>query len=249
GQLPAAVAWLGAVCYLFQIYFDFSGYSDMAIGLARMFGFRFPENFAYPYIASSVTEFWRRWHISLSTWFRDYLYIPLGGSRRGLGRTGMNLLTVFILCGLWHGASWAFLVWGLFHGLFLVLERVGLGRLLEKIPSPFRRSYTLLAGMTGLGVFQSESFGQALGDLGGMAGLSAGPHVLRDYLNRELVLTLLIAAVACFPVWPMLRGAWGRARESSGAFRPAAAELAGAAAVAFLFIAAVLQLTAGTYNP
>jgi alginate O-acetyltransferase complex protein AlgI len=248
-QLAPSAAWLGVVCYTLHIYFDFSGYSDMAIGLGRLFGFELCENFRYPYAATSVTDFWRRWHISLSTWFRDYLYIPLGGNRRGPWRTCFNLCVVFALCGLWHGASWAFLVWGLFHGLFLVLERVGLGRLLEKIPTPFRRGYTLLAVMAGWVFFKSESFGQALAYLGAMAGLSAGPHVLRDYLNRELVLTLLVAAVACFPVWRVLRGAWGRARESSGAFRPAAAELAGAAAVAFLFVAAVLQLTAGTYNP
>ena len=122
-------AWLGIVCYTLQIYFDFSGYSDMAIGLGRMFGFRFPENFRCPYIADTVQEFWRRWHISLSTWFRDYLYIPLGGNRVSPARTYLNLVTVFFLCGLWHGASWNFVVWGLFHGAFLVLERLGLARL------------------------------------------------------------------------------------------------------------------------
>ena len=122
-QLSAAHAWLGVVCYTLQIYFDFSGYSDMAIGLGRMFGFRFPENFRWPYIADSVQEFWRRWHMSLSTWFRDYLYVPLGGNRVSPGRTYVNLVTVFFLCGLWHGASWNFVIWGLWHGAFLVIER------------------------------------------------------------------------------------------------------------------------------
>ena len=123
-ELSAAHAWLGIICYTLQIYFDFSGYSDMAIGLGRMFGFRFPENFRWPYIASSVQAFWRRWHISLSTWFRDYLYIPLGGNRVSAARRYVNLVVVFFLCGLWHGASCNFVIWGLWHGMFLVVERV-----------------------------------------------------------------------------------------------------------------------------
>jgi len=122
-QLSPEIAWLGLICYTLQIYFDFSGYSDMAIGLGRMFGFDFPENFNYPYISRSIREFWRRWHLSLSGWFRDYLYIPLGGSHGGEAKTYRNLFTVFVLCGLWHGASWNFLIWGLFHGMFLALER------------------------------------------------------------------------------------------------------------------------------
>ena len=120
-ELSAAAAWSGVIAYALQIYFDFSGYSDMAIGLGRIFGFRFPENFDYPYVARSVREFWRRWHMTLSRFFRDYLYIPLGGSRHGPARTALNLLIVFALCGLWHGASWNFLAWGIFHGMFLSL--------------------------------------------------------------------------------------------------------------------------------
>jgi alginate O-acetyltransferase complex protein AlgI len=123
-ELSTGHAWLGITCYTIQIYFDFSGYSDMAIGLGRMFGFRFPENFRWPYVATSVTAFWRRWHISLSTWFRDYVYIPLGGNRVSPARRYRNLVTVFFLCGLWHGASWNFVIWGLWHGAFLVIERV-----------------------------------------------------------------------------------------------------------------------------
>src|SRR5690606_30613218 len=137
-SLGTGTAWLGLACYTFQIYFDFSGYSDMAIGLGRIFGFHFPENFFYPYVATSVRDFWRRWHISLSTWFRDYLYIPLGGSHRGNARTAFNLLLVFFLCGLWHGASWNFVAWGLFHGFFLALERTPFGKLLERMPRPLR---------------------------------------------------------------------------------------------------------------
>ena len=133
GELTTPLAWLGLVCYTLQIYFDFSGYSDMAIGLMRMFGFRILENFNYPYVARSVREFWRRWHISLSNWFRDYLYVPLGGNRGGAVRAYRNLAIVFLLCGLWHGASWTFVLWGAWHGAFLVAERAGLDRVLGRI--------------------------------------------------------------------------------------------------------------------
>ena len=132
GSLNFGGAWAGLIAYALQIYFDFSGYSDMAIGLGKMLGFSFPENFRYPYVSLSVKEFWRRWHLSLSTWFRDYLYIPLGGSRRGRGRTLLNLLIVFALCGLWHGADWTFLLWGLWHGLFLCLERLSFMKKLQE---------------------------------------------------------------------------------------------------------------------
>ena len=135
-KLPCEVAWLGIIGYTIQIYFDFSGYSDMAIGLGKMLGFDFMENFNYPYIARSVREFWRRWHISLSTWFRDYLYIPLGGNRVSPLRLNTNLILVFFLCGLWHGADWTFVIWGLWHGLFLVLERYRFGRLVDSLGPP-----------------------------------------------------------------------------------------------------------------
>ena len=127
---PALEAWVGALAYALQLYFDFSGYSAMAVGLGMVFGFALPRNFRLPYASRSITEFWRRWHISLSTWFRDYLYIPLGGNRHGTARTYRNLVIVFLLCGLWHGAGWTFVLWGLWHGTFLVLERTGLGRIL-----------------------------------------------------------------------------------------------------------------------
>ncbi|MCR4830867.1 MAG: MBOAT family protein, partial [Pseudobutyrivibrio sp.] len=136
-QLDATVAWLGSICYTFQIYYDFSGYSDMAIGLGKMFGFDFKENFNHPYRADSVREFWRRWHISLSTWFRDYVYIPLGGSRCTLKKTCANIFIVFLLTGIWHGANWTFLVWGLVYGLLLINERVWFGKILEKNPIKF----------------------------------------------------------------------------------------------------------------
>ena len=161
------------ISYTLQIYFDFSGYSDMAIGLAAMFGFRFRENFNYPYTAQSITEFWRRWHISLSTWFRDYLYIPLGGNRCGQARLCFNMLIVFFLCGLWHGASWTFVLWGLYHGLFLAAERLLGGRRQEAGFSPWRWSYTLIAVMVGWIFFRADSLAGAGLMLQAMAGFGA----------------------------------------------------------------------------
>lgn len=143
GRTALSVHWIGIIAYALQIYFDFSGYSDMAIGLGKIFGFDFPENFNYPYISQSIQEFWRRWHMSLSSWFRDYVYIPLGGSRKGTLRTYRNLLIVFFLTGLWHGASFNFIVWGLIYAVFLILERMGLGKLLAKLPGILRHVYSL----------------------------------------------------------------------------------------------------------
>jgi len=155
-ELEPGVAWLGVVCFALQIYFDFAGYSDMAIGLGRCFGFDFPENFDWPYTSRSLREFWRRWHMSLSTFFRDYLYIPLGGNRRGATRTAVNLLLVFLLCGLWHGAAWMFVIWGLLHGFFLALERTGFGRVLSRAPAIVQQFYVLSVVIGAWGVFRAD---------------------------------------------------------------------------------------------
>lgn len=161
--LDTKTAWLGALAYCFQIYFDFSAYSDMAIGLARLFGFQLKENFNRPYAATSITDFWRRWHISLSTWFRDYLYIPLGGNRKGRWRTYLNLIIVFVLCGLWHGANWTFLVWGLYHGFFLVLERAAGGQAKTAIQWYWlKRLLTMTIIVFGWVLFRSGSLSEAL---------------------------------------------------------------------------------------
>ena len=161
--LNMPIAWLGAICYTLQIYFDFSGYSDMAIGLGRMFGFEFMENFNLPYISESITEFWRRWHISLSTWFKEYLYIPLGGNRKGKIRTYINLLIVFFATGIWHGASWNFVVWGLFNGFFLVIERIKLKELLDKNKLKFiNHIYALLVIIFGWVLFRADTLKSAL---------------------------------------------------------------------------------------
>lgn len=160
-DLTFATAWLGAIAYTLQIYFDFSGYSDMAIGIGLMLGFRYKENFNFPYRALSIQDFWRRWHISLSSWFRDYLYIPLGGSRKGESRTYLNLIIVFALCGLWHGANYTFLAWGLFHGLFLVLERTKFGKFIHGLSPFFKHGYVLLIVLLGWVLFRAESFSDA----------------------------------------------------------------------------------------
>lgn len=160
-QIDSNLAWVAAISYTLQIYFDFSAYSDMAIGLGKMFGFKIAENFNYPYIAQSIQDFWRRWHISLSQWFKDYLYIPLGGNRQGNVRTYANLIIVFVLCGLWHGASWSFIIWGLYHGLFLVLERLGLRQLLLSLPKFLRHIYTLLVVIFGWVFFRIEDISDA----------------------------------------------------------------------------------------
>ena len=157
-----ATLWIGIIAYSLQIYFDFSAYSDMAIGISRMFGFKILENFNYPYIAVSIQDFWRRWHISLSQWFRDYLYIPLGGSRVGKFRIYFNLIIVFFITGLWHGASWSFVVWGLYHGFFLILERLFLGNLLNKMHNSFRRIYVLLVVIFGWVFFRVENITDAI---------------------------------------------------------------------------------------
>ena len=185
GSLAAVTAWVGAAAYTLQIYFDFSAYSDMAIGLGRMFGFHFLENFNYPYIAVSVKDFWRRWHISLSSWFRDYVYIPLGGSRCKEGRVVLNLLAVWLLTGLWHGANWTFVLWGLWFFLLLMGERYLWGSLLEKLPSAVRHLYTMLAVMLSWVLFRAPDIGYAWRYLLSMLGGGNG------FLGRQGVYYLL----------------------------------------------------------
>jgi alginate O-acetyltransferase complex protein AlgI len=251
--VTCGVAWLGVICYTLHIYFDFSGYSDMAIGLGRMFGFHILENFDYPYIASSITEFWRRWHISLSRWFRDYLYIPLGGNRGSPGRTYLNLVTIFFLCGLWHGASWTFVVWGLFHGALLVVERLGLSRLLGAWPLAVRHAYTLLMVMVGWVLFRAETLGQAGSLLKAMAGFSGAGHgvPLQSYLDGMLVAAMVCGAIGATPILPALSRLLSSQRAATGRARALAAvgTLASDMAVVVMLLASALQVAAGTYNP
>lgn len=258
GRLTAGLAWLGIVCYALQIYFDFCGYSDMAIGLGRMFGFTFPENFRYPYAASSITDFWRRWHISLSSWFRDYLYVPLGGNRRGRARLYFNLVFVFFLCGLWHGASWNFIVWGVFHGAFLVLERLGLGKRVEAAPAPLRLGYVWLVVLVGWVFFRADTLPHALGYLRAMSGLGRSLGVAHDtalYWNRELMLAMAAGLVAIFPLRPVWQGLCDRLRGAVATRRPVALGVSAGLAVvdvaahAGLMFACVTLLAVGTHNP
>jgi alginate O-acetyltransferase complex protein AlgI len=249
-ELDAAHAWLAIVCYSLQIYFDFSGYSDMAIGLGRMFGFHFPENFRWPYVAQSIQEFWRRWHLSLSSWFRDYLYVPLGGSRVSSARMYRNLVTVFFLCGLWHGASWNFVIWGLFHGTFLVVERLGLADYLARTWRPLRHLYVLVTVMVGWVFFRAETLASSTTFLGAMFGLTqpiqATPFAMAFYLTPEVWLALIAGVVGSAPIMPAL----ARHRETtSGGWRSPGVDLAATAALLLVLSASILQMAARTYNP
>ncbi len=247
-DLTASLSWLGVFAYALQVYFDFSGYSDMAIGLARLFGFRFPENFDYPYIARSMTEFWRRWHLSLSRFFRDYLYLPLGGNRRGQWRTYSNLAIVFLLCGLWHGASWNFVIWGALHGAFLVLERLGFLRVLERAWSPLRHAYCLLVVLGTWVFFRAPTSSVAWSFLHAMVGLGKGSgEVFRalNYLDRERTLALAAGVIGATP----LAAGFGRFLRRPERGRLAWLELGKLAALLALFTASAMRLSSGTYNP
>jgi alginate O-acetyltransferase complex protein AlgI len=255
-DLTLATAWVGAVCYMLQIYCDFSGYSDMAIGLGTMFGFDFMENFNYPYVAQSIRDFWRRWHISLSSWFRDYLYIPLGGNRCSEKRNNFNLVIVFLLCGLWHGASWTFELWGLYHGAFIVLEHGQAGRSLDRIPRPLRHLYALVVVLVGWVLFRAPTFWVAIGYLCNMAGIRLGnvaPTPLIGLINHQSAYALIAGLVLATPVWPWVK-TWteGKLEKWPSAWSTAAQ---GVSAGAQLFVSLTLLiisaawLAGGTYNP
>jgi len=249
-ELTTPIAWLGLVCYTLQIYFDFSGYSDMAIGLMRMFGFRILENFNYPYVSRSIREFWRRWHISLSNWFRDYLYIPLGGNQRGERRAYSNLIVVFLLCGLWHGASWPFVLWGMWHGIFLVIERAGLDRLLRRL-GPLAHVYALLTVMGGWVLFRCEKLEQAVDYYAALVGVADGDPVRRplvEFLDPLVLLTLVIGVVFATPLARTL-GRWRDRVSGSGGVAAGLVLGLDTAWLAAVFLLASAFLAAGTYNP
>ncbi len=214
GRLDAGEAWLGLVCYSLQIYYDFAGYSNMAIGLGFVVGLALPRNFDLPYTAQSITEFWRRWHISLSRWFRDYLYIPLGGNRRGPLRTYANLAVVFLLCGLWHGASWNFVIWGAWYGAFLIVERAGLLGVLATLPRLLRNAYALVVVMLGWVWFRAETLPEAIDYFGALAGYGGNGAVdaelaglLTGYSGAVFVVAVILALTP--------RRAWARLRHAS----------------------------------
>lgn len=246
--LTTSEAWIGAVAYSLQIYFDFSAYSDMAIGLSIMFGFNTAENFNYPYIASSITDFWKRWHISLTAWFRNYVYIPLGGNREGAFRTYVNIMLVFILTGFWHGADWTFIAWGLFHGLFMVIERItGLGKEKSKVRI-IGNVYTLIIVIFGFVIFRSENLAQTMGFTTAMFGKFS--FRIRDALLQGSIkspiflITVASAAIACTPVIRMIRN-----KSKKDLKTAAALDIAGYAISLCLFALSLLALSMSTYNP
>jgi alginate O-acetyltransferase complex protein AlgI len=254
-QLSAPVAWLGILSYTIQIYFDFSGYSDMAVGLGKMFGFQFLENFQFPYTAQSIRDFWRRWHISLSTWFRDYVYIPLGGNRVSAARNHFNLVAVFFLCGLWHGANWTFVAWGLCHGIFLVLERTAWGAALDRLPRPLRHLYALFIVMMCWVLFRADSFSIAAGYF---AALFGAGHVIQAqpfqrYATNEVLWALASGAAFSLPLWDGIKNAGLRLSRLLPEKLHGACLGLGQAVELVLVIALLLisssWLAGGTYNP
>lgn len=256
--LDSRTAWLAAVCYLIQIYFDFSGYSDMAIGLGLCFGFHFKENFNYPYISSSIQEFWRRWHISLSTWFREYLYIPLGGNRKGKAKTYRNKLIVFFCTGLWHGANWTFIIWGLWHGFFIVAEDAakklfGLGKHGKNRRNPvetvLKHLYTLLVVLIGFVIFRADNMGQAFSMIAAMfSGICASAQtglLLAQCLTPLTMFALLLGLVGSTPVLPLV---CRKVEQQTGSVYVCLRVLSYAGALALLLVD-ILHLSAASYVP
>ena len=248
-DLTTPIAWIGIIAYSLQIYFDFSGYSDMAIGLGLMFGFKFLENFNYPYISKSIREFWRRWHISLSTWFRDYVYISLGGNRVSKPRVYLNLLIVFILTGFWHGASWNFLIWGLFHGGFLTLEHAGFSKILEKTKLPIQHLYVLFVVIVGWVFFRAENLPHALSYIKTMFNPATMPtthHQYAQFISSEVLLAFFIGIILATPVYPILREHVASIKSSQKAI---VADMAGLVFLLSLLGLSILKIASSTYDP
>ena len=240
-------AWIGSLAYMLQIYFDFAGYSNMAIGLAIAMGLKFPRNFNLPYSALSVADFWRRWHMSLTNWFRDYVYIPLGGNRRGHVRTAINLWTIFLLCGLWHGASWVFVIFGIHHGSFLVLERTPFGRWLKAGPRLLARAYVLLVVLTGFVWFRANSVDQALSLFGGLIGLNGVGTLSVTLVDALQPMTIAVMILG----WPL--ATFGLPRPGARRLAPAVRQLlygtGDSLVMLVLFALSVISVGAAAYSP
>ena len=246
-------AWLGAIAFMFQIYFDFSGYSDMAIGLGHIFGFTFPENFKYPYISKSITEFWRRWHITLSTWFREYLYIPLGGNRRGRTRQIWNLFVVWSLTGLWHGASWNFVLWGIYYFILLTIEKIFLGKKLEQLPGWLQHGYTCLIVLFGWVIFANEN----IADLGryfltmfGANGALYNQTAIYQWYTHIPLLVVLIIGSTKLPK-QLLRKGWTRLKliDAISSHQEQIRFVAASIFTVLVLYCSVAFLVSGSYNP
>lgn len=245
--ISMVTAWLGLLCFTLQLYFDFSAYSDMAIGLGRIMGFHFPENFIYPLSAVSITDFWHRWHISLSTWFRDYVYIPLGGNREGKAKHLRNMFIVWFLTGLWHGASVNFIIWGLYHGVLLALEKYVWGRGLKRLPAFLQHLYTLAAVVFGFGIFTFDDMDEMGRYFPALIGLAGHPLIGTDVLwyAGNYLPVLAAAVILSFPVYPRVRE---KVYGSGRAFRNSVL-LFGSALMLFGLILTVASLVRDTYNP
>lgn len=251
-QLSVVTAWLGILAFTFQIFFDFSGYSDMAIGLGRMMGFNFPENFDYPYMSHSISEFWRRWHMTLGSWFKSYIYIPLGGNRKGLGRTIFNLMVVWAVTGIWHGASWNFLLWGMYFGVLIVLERLFLGKWLEKIPSFFSWLYTFILVVFGWVLFEAIDqtnvdiglmFNQVFSYIGAMFG--ANGVFMDDFATSALMDYGIMFAICILASSDVIKTAVNFAKEKL----PKVTLYAEPVVNMVIMLAAIAYLSTATYNP
>ena len=242
GKVSVLSAWIGCISYAFQIYFDFSGYSDMAMGLGKMFGFEFLKNFDYPYISQSITEFWRRWHISLGSWFREYVYIPLGGNRVPVIKHLRNLLIVWFLTGLWHGAAWNFVAWGLYYGLILILEKYFLSRVLERLPAVIRHIYSLVLVLIGWVFFFSPTLGGAVDYIQLMFGVGANGLVDSEglYLLTTNLLLLILLVIGSTPI---VHRAYERVMAGRGKI------LANCVVYAAMFLLCIAYLVTETYNP
>lgn len=244
GNIAVVTAWLGAFAYMFQIYFDFSGYSDMAIGLGKMFGFEFNMNFNYPYVSKSITEFWRRWHISLSSWFRDYVYIPLGGNRVSKIKHIRNLLIVWFLTGLWHGAAWNFVAWGLYYGVILIIEKYFLSPVLDRLPDVVRHIYSIVLVVIGWVLFFSSSFGQAADYIRVMFG--AGAHGFADRESMYLLTSnLILWLILIFGSTPLVHFRYEHMLKS----KKWNTTIINSVVYAALFIVCIAYLVTETYNP
>ena len=243
-NIAVMTAWLGAFAYMFQIYFDFSGYSDMAIGLGKMFGFEFNMNFNYPYVSKSITEFWRRWHISLSSWFRDYVYIPLGGNRVSKIKHIRNLLIVWFLTGLWHGAAWNFMAWGLYYGVILIIEKYLLSPVLDRLPDVVRHIYSIVLVVIGWVLFFSSSFGQAADYIRVMFG--AGAHGFADRESMYLLTSnLILWLILIFGSTPLVHFRYEHMLRS----KKWNTTIINSVVYAALFIVCIAYLVTETYNP
>lgn len=252
GELSAVTAWLGILAFTFQIYFDFSGYSDMAIGLGKMMGFNFPENFNYPYMSHSISEFWRRWHMTLGAWFKSYIYIPLGGNRKGLPRTIINLLIVWAITGIWHGASWNFMLWGVYFGVLIIIERLFMGKVLEKIPSFFSWLYTFVLVVFGWVMFDAvdtrivdigEMFGQVFAYIGAMFGANG---VLMDNTATFAIVNYgVMFAICILGSSDMFKNAAEYIRKKA----PEWVQYGFPVAQTAVMLASIAYITTSSYNP